>query len=471
MSFIMNFNMTITDLQPFPTGYFLGKSAKSPLFSPRRRFSGPSRAKTLPSRRISRYNASMNTTSFLDFYTSTPKFTHEPGLEIMRTLMARLGDPQRRLRCVHIAGTNGKGSSAAMTAAVLQAAGFRTGLFTSPDLVTMAERIRLNGVNITQNDFISVTARVKAACQGLTEPSFFEKITAAAFLYFSEQHCDYVVLETGLGGRLDATNVLESCECAVITPIGLDHTGLLGNTLSAIAGEKAGILKPGRPAICAVQEPEAFAVLQTAAQRTGSDLHSVDINQIRFLSHSPAGQFFSYEDMERIELSLLGRHQVENACTVIETARALGIDEPAIRAGLRAAQWPCRFEYLDSTPPFLLDGAHNAHGAAALATGLTDYFPGQRFTMIMGVLADKDFGDILARMEPLAARFICIAPDSPRALPAQALADRIQTVPAIAADSLEAAIALANSYPDPVCAFGSLYYIGALRALLIDKSP
>ena len=408
----------------------------------------------------------METLSFTEFYTATPKFTHEPGLEVMQALMARLGNPQRRLRCVHIAGTNGKGSCAAMTDAVLRAAGCRTGLFTSPDLVTMTERIRVDGVNIKTTDFAAVTARVKAACIGLPEPSYFEKITAAAFLYFAEQCCDYVVLETGLGGRLDATNILESPVCSVIMPIGFDHTGVLGSTLSAIAGEKAGILKPGCPAVCAVQEEDALAVIQKAAQEKSCPLHLVDITNIHPLSHSPAGQVFSYGELENVELSLLGRHQLQNACAVIETARTLGVEDAAIRRGLKNAAWPCRFEYIPGAPPFLLDGAHNAHGAAALAAGLREYFPGQKFTMIMGVMADKDYTDILALMEPLAMRFITLAPDSPRAIPAGELAKMIKTVPAEAVQSIDEAVALANAYGDPVCAFGSLYYIGTVREKL-----
>ena len=413
----------------------------------------------------------MDMLSFLDFYTATPKYTHTPGLDVIKTLLTRLGNPQAGLRCIHIAGTNGKGSCAAMTASVLQAAGYRTGLFTSPDLVTMAERIRINGVNITLSDFADITTRVKAACQMLSEPSYFEKITAAAFLYFAEQGCDYVVLETGLGGRLDATNIIESPACSVIMPIGFDHTGVLGDTLSAIAGEKADILKPGCPAVCAPQESDALTIIQNVAAEKGAALHLVDIKKIADCSHSPAGQEFSYGSLKNIQLSLLGRHQIQNACAVIEITRILGIDEAAIRAGLKAAQWPCRFEFFPDTPAFLLDGAHNAHGASALAAGLREYFPGQKFTMVMGVMADKDYTDILALMEPLATRFITLAPNSPRAMPPAELAAMVKTVPATAADSIGEAVALARAYGDPVCAFGSLYYIGTVRALLTEEAP
>lgn len=413
----------------------------------------------------------MEKLSFLEFYTATPKYTHAPGLSVMRSLMARLGDPQSALRCIHIAGTNGKGSCAAMTAAVLQAAGYSVGLFTSPDLCGMEERIRINGVNITLSDFADITTRVKAACNNPEEPSYFEKITAAAFLYYAEQGCDYVVLETGLGGRLDATNIIESPACSVIMPIGFDHTGVLGNTLAAIAGEKAGIVKSGCPIICAPQSQEALSIIRAAAREKNAPFHLVDINSISPLSHSITGQVFSYGGMENVELSLLGKHQVQNACAVIETARTLGIDDAAIRAGLKTAKWPCRFEYIPGEPPFLLDGAHNAHGAAALAAGLWEYFPGRKFTMVMGVMEDKDYTDIIALMEPLAERFITLAPDSPRAIPARKLAAMIPAVPTAAADSIEEAIALAKHCGDPVCAFGSLYYIGVMRAMLAKNDP
>jgi dihydrofolate synthase/folylpolyglutamate synthase len=210
-----------------------------------------------------------------------------------------------------------------------------------------------------------------------------------------------------------------------------------------------------------------MAVLEKTALTKNAPFHKVDINKIIYLRHSPEGQAFSYGKMENISLSLLGAHQVQNACAVIEAARILGLPETAIRRGLQTAQWPCRFEYFPRcTPPLLLDGAHNGHGAAALAAGLAEYFPGQKFTFLLGVMADKDYGDILALLEPLARRVICLAPDSPRALPAQALAAQVKTVPAQAADSLSQALARAREYGDPICACGSLYYVGLLRQML-----
>ena len=407
-------------------------------------------------------------TDFLKFYTDTPKFTHAPGLAVMGALMARLGDPQRRLRCVHIAGTNGKGSCAAMVDAMLRAAGHRTGLYTSPDLIGPWERIKVDGVDITLEQFASITARVQAACVGLAEPSYFEKLTAAAFLYFAEQRCDYVVLEVGLGGRLDATNIIEDPAVSVIMPIGLDHTAVLGGTLAAIAGEKVGIIRHGCPTVCAPQAEEAAAVIRSRCAAVAAPLREVDITKIKLLSRSPDGQRFSYGEMEDISLALLGDHQLGNACAAIEAGRLLGLSEKDIRGGLASVRWPCRLELVRREPPMVLDGAHNGHGAAALAAALGTCFPGVRFTMVMGVMADKPWREMLALMEPLAAAFICLSPEGPRALPAEELAAAVKTVPARTADGPEHALELCLARGGPVCAFGSLYYIGHFRRCFME---
>ncbi|MCD8321562.1 MAG: bifunctional folylpolyglutamate synthase/dihydrofolate synthase [Oscillospiraceae bacterium] len=412
----------------------------------------------------------MKKEEIITYYTDTPKDTHEPGLSVMRTLMARLGNPQASLRCVHIAGTNGKGSCAAMLSAVLRAAGHRTGLFTSPDLNGLWERIQIDGESIPLSALEAVTRQVRRAAAGLPEPSFFEKLTAAAFLYFQQERCDYVVLETGLGGRLDATNIIRSPACAVIMPIGFDHMDRLGPDIAAIAGEKAGIIKPGCPVVCAGQPPEAEAVIRAVSQERGAPLYMTREDRLTVLSESPAGQVISYDGLENIVLSLAGAYQSRNACAVIETARVLNVEEKALRAGLGAAKWPCRFEYFPGHPPFLLDGAHNPHGAAALAQGLARYFPGERFTFLLGAMGDKDCQGIVDALEPLAARFICLAPDSPRAMPPADLAALVRAAPTRCATSLEEATALARQHQEPVCACGSLYYVGALRKKLMEET-
>ena len=406
---------------------------------------------------------------FTDFYTDTPRFTHEAGLAVMRELMKRLDDPQDGLRCIHIAGTNGKGSCAAMTASVLQAAGYRTGLYTSPDLNGLHERIRVNNVPIAQAAFEDITQKVASACTGLPEPSYFEKITAAAFLYFKQAGCDYVVLETGLGGRLDATNIISSPVCSVIMPIGLDHTQQLGNTIAAITAEKCGIIKNRCPVVSAPQLPDAAAVIRQACRDANAPLISVAADKIKPLIANVSGQTFSYRDTVSYTIRLLGHHQLENACAVLEIARLLTLPSQAVYRGLSDAVWPGRLEYFPGTPPVLLDGAHNAHGAAALSRALDDYFPGKKFTVILAVMADKDWSDILGYILPHACRVICTAPDSPRALPPDRLAEQIKTLPTKCTASPAQALTVAQSYTEPVLACGSLYAIGALRTILVDS--
>lgn len=401
------------------------------------------------------------------FYLDAIKFSHEPRLDIMQTLCRRLGNPQEKLSFVHIAGTNGKGSSAAMLSAMLRADGKKTGLYTSPNLVDFGERIQINGVYITPSQIAAHTPAIAAAAAGLTPPSFFELVTALAFSHFAAEGCDVVVLECGLGGLWDATNIIPPPLCSVVMPIAMDHAAVMGGTLPGIAREKAGILKAGAPAVIAPQTPEAMDVLSQRCLEEHIVPHIVDIKHTTSLSSNPEGQQFHYKNLKNLSLSLLGRHQLQNAASAIEAAEILGLSEAAIRQGLRDVQWPCRFELAQKEPPFILDAAHNPHGAAALAEGLRDYFPGEKFCFILGVLQDKDWPALLPHLTPLAAEFLCIAPESPRALPAAELAAAIEGPPAQACKSLEEALALAKASGLPCCACGSLYYIGYLRQLLL----
>lgn len=400
----------------------------------------------------------------IEFYEKAEKFRHKPSLDGMKTLCHRLGDPQDALRFIHIAGTNGKGSCAAMLASVCSCAGMKTGLYTSPHLVDLAERIKVGGVDITHDDIIRLTEQIAAASACLPL-SFFDLVTALSFLYFAEQHCDIVILECGLGGRFDATNVVKSPEISVIMPIGYDHTAVLGHTLAQIAGEKAGIIKSGRPVVCAAQEPEALAVIQGRCAAMDAPLYMVDINSIQDMQSTPDGQAFSYRALP-LELALLGSHQRENAAAAVETARLLGMSDDAIQAGLAAARWPCRFELLRKNPPLILDGAHNPHGASALAAGLREYFPRKKFCFLLSVMADKDIEGILTPLLPLAAQILCVSTATPRALNAEALAALIHGVPALPCASPEDALAMARVSGLPCCICGSLYLAGYMRELL-----
>ena len=298
-----------------------------------------------------------------------------PGLSRVRELLHRIGDPQDTLQFVHIAGTNGKGSTAAMLAAVLQAAGYTTGLFTSPFLEQFAERMQVNGQPIPD-------AELAAACETLQpciaamddQPTEFELVTAAAMLWFQRRGCDIVVLEVGLGGRLDATNVIGAPACAVITNIGLDHTEILGDTLAQIAREKAGILKPGTRAVSYPQMPEVRAVLHEVCAQHGIPLTEADADAIEPLHDSIDGQTFSYRGAV-YDLPLLGRHQLRNAAVALETVAALRargwrIPDAAVHAGLAQVRWPARFEVLRRAPWFVLDGGHNPQCAQTVADNL-----------------------------------------------------------------------------------------------------
>ena len=397
-----------------------------------------------------------------------------PGLSRVRELLHRIGDPQDTLQFVHIAGTNGKGSTAAMLAAVLQAAGYTTGLFTSPFLEQFAERMQVNGQPIPD-------AELAAACETLQpciaamddQPTEFELVTAAAMLWFQRRGCDIVVLEVGLGGRLDATNVIGAPACAVITNIGLDHTEVLGDTLAQIAREKAGILKPGTRAVSYPQVPEVRDVLRGTCARLGIPLTEADADAIEPLRDSIDGQTFSYRGAV-YDLPLLGRHQLRNAAVALETVAALRargwrIPDAAVHAGLAQVHWPARFEVLRRAPWFVLDGGHNPQCIQALVKNIQDYLPGRPLTILTGVLADKDYNCMYRNVEPYAKEFITITPGNPRALNAHDLAAYLSQFgkPVTACDQVADGVRLAVEHAGKdgvVLCYGSLYMIGEIEA-------
>ncbi|MFQ7010947.1 MAG: bifunctional folylpolyglutamate synthase/dihydrofolate synthase [Oscillospiraceae bacterium] len=318
-----------------------------------------------------------------------------PGLSRVRELLHRLGDPQDGLQFVHIAGTNGKGSTAAMLASILRAAGYTTGLFTSPYLERFAERMQVNGAPVPDAEFAAVCQTLQPCIAAMDDPpTEFELVTAAAMLWFRRRGCDVVVLEVGLGGRLDATNVIAAPACAVITNIGLDHTEILGGTLAQIAREKAGILKPGTCAVSYPQVPEVRSVLREICAQRGIPLTEVDVSAIVPLTDSVDGQTFTYRGAE-YALPLLGR----TSCATRPSrsrrwrrcARGWRIPDAAVHAGLAQVRWPARFELLRRVPWFVLDGGHNPQCAQTVADNLARYFPGRRITLLVGVLADKDY--------------------------------------------------------------------------------
>ena len=397
------------------------------------------------------------------------------GLERVTELMHLLGDPQDELHCVHVAGTNGKGSTAAMLASVLTQAGYKTGLYTSPYIYRFHERMKINGREISDEALAALAVRIKPQVERMADqPTEFEVITALAFSYFKEQQCDLVVLEVGLGGRLDSTNIIRTPEAAVITSIGLDHTDVLGNSLEAIAREKAGIIKAGAPVVLYQQSEAVAQVIRAKCQESGSPLTVTDETQLESLWDSLEGQAFHYRDRRELAISLVGRHQMHNAAVALDTLDVLRqkgyyISDEAIRRGLAKTKWPGRLEVLRQTPLFMVDGAHNLEGAKALADCLGRYLKGKKLTFLVGVMADKDDTAMIATTLPFAARYITVTPENPRALPSAALKSRIEGVYAgevIDAGDVEHGVRLALEGQGDVCAFGSLYMIGTIRACL-----
>lgn len=395
------------------------------------------------------------------------------GLERMRELMGLLGNPQERLRFVHVAGTNGKGSTCAMLASVLTAAGYRTGMYISPHLVRVNERISVNGSDISDSDLIAAAEQVRDAAGNMADqPTEFEIITAMALCHFASQQCDIVVLEVGLGGRLDATNIIPPPEAAVITNIGLEHTEVLGDTLEKIAGEKAGIIKAGSNVVLYAQTLEVEQVVRTVCREHCCALSTADPACLSRCRETLEGQRFCWCGAQ-YAIPLLGAHQTRNAGVVLEAVQALRrrgwrIREEAVSAGLGRVHWPARMEVLCKAPAFLLDGGHNPQCAQAVSDCLSSLLPGQKIVFLIGVLADKDYPTVIDRLMPFAQEFVCLTPESERALPAGALAEYLTRRSAKASpyDGIEDGIAAALSAAGErgaVVALGSLYLAGFVR--------
>ena len=406
---------------------------------------------------------------------------HKPGLERTRARLSALGGPRKALRFVHITGTNGKGSTAAMLDSCLRAAGYRTGLFTSPYINRFNERVQVDGVPIPDGDLVRLVERVQPAAAAMADtPTEFEFITALGMLWFAEQRCDIVVLEVGLGGALDSTNVIDPPECAVITALGLDHVKELGPTLADIAAAKAGIIKPGSPAVSYGGAPEADRVIAAAAHACGAPLTVVDFTRLRLRGAGLDGQTFDFDGLDGLTLPLLAGYQPRNAAVAVTALRALrargwDIPDEAIRRGLASVRWPGRFELLRRSPPFLLDGSHNAHGMRATADSLRSLFPGQKFVFLVSIMADKDADEMLRLLLPLAKAFVTVTAPSPRAIPAADLAARIEALGGRAepAASIPAAVerAAALAAGGPAAALGTLYFSGEVRQAVAARLP
>lgn len=399
------------------------------------------------------------------------------GLERLKQALELLGNPQHKVRFVHVAGTNGKGSCAAMLASVLKEAGYRTGLYISPHLRRYNERMQVDGVDISDDDLIRAAQRVKEVCEQLGgTPIVFEVLTLMALWYFAERRCDFVVLEVGIGGKLDATNCIPAPAAALIAQLGFDHTETLGNTIEEIAAQKGGIAKSGSQLVMAEQEPAALRVVEQLCREQGCGFTVADPERLQVLSTSPEGQRLRDRTYGELLLPLAGSHQVKNAAnvlTVVEVLKGEGfaIPDRAVRQGIESTVWPARFERLSRSPDFILDGGHNPQCVQAAVQALQDYYPGKKVVFLTGMMKDKDSAAMLAKMAEVAKAFVCLHADSERAFGAQELAREIENTLGLAAypaASAQEGCALAQRLAGEqgvVCALGSLYLAGEIRAV------
>ena len=402
-----------------------------------------------------------------------------PGLGRTQELLEKMGNPEKKLKFVHIAGTNGKGSTAAMTASILSKAGYRTGLYTSPYIYRFHERIQVDGVEISDEDLTEITEYVKPLADSMAQsPTEFELVCCIAFEYFYRKKCDIVVLEVGMGGAWDATNVIEVPEVAVITNIGLDHTEYLGDTVEKIAETKSGIFKPHGHAVVYRSTPSVEAVYERVCAERDVSLRKADFEGLVLKAHTLEGQVFDCGSRKNLVLPLLGDHQLHNASVVLSIADTLigegwKISEQNIYDGIRDVRWPGRFDIVCRKPLFIIDGGHNPQCIEALVKNIRDYLAGKKVIALTGVLADKDYADMYKPVMPLVDRFVCITPPNPRKLEAEQLAQYLRQAGAQAQasesilDGVKKAMDLAGEDGVVLC-FGSLYSIGGIRDALKD---
>ncbi len=414
----------------------------------------------------------------LEFIHGSLKLGSKLGLSNIRELLFRLGSPQTRFTCIHVAGTNGKGTVSTSLAAVLRAAGYKVGAYTSPFVYRFGERIQINGEPVSEEAIAKNTFLVKEACQnmqadGLAHPTEFEIVTAVGFLCFAEANCEYVALEVGLGGRLDATNVIENPICTAICSIGYDHMEYLGDTLEEITAEKCGILKEGVPAVVYGEQPKAaLAVIREKCREKHCEMHIAALPEISECTYR--GNTFSAPGYVDLFLPLAGAHMAKNACVtlkIIEVLREKGIriSKEDVYTGFSAVKHLGRLETISEDPLFILDGAHNHDGILALRHAAETLFKGKRTICITGMLADKEYEKAMQEMAHVADHIVCVTVPSPRALPAKDLCEVASRYHknVCKAESMEEAVCMAFAQkPDVILAFGSLYMLSDVKTAL-----
>jgi len=428
---------------------------------------------------MSEHDLSLNT-CLKELY-NLRRFGIKLELGTIRRMLAGLGNPQDNFKTIHIAGTNGKGSVAATLYAILMEAGYSVGLYTSPHLVQFNERIAVDGQLATDEEILEAYMSVRSIAPGEREPTFFEYTTAMAFSVFAKRHVDWVVVETGMGGRMDATNVIVPV-VSIITNVGLEHQQYLGRTLEEIAWEKGGIIKKGVPVVTGASQPKVLSVLQSIA-----DIRKCGLYRLKkdFNIQKNSDGTISYRGMNHtypnLELQLIGDHQLKNAALSIATCELLRdrrvlIDERAIREGLRRTRWPGRLEIVRQSPELILDGAHNLDAARTLAKHLETAYAGRDITLVIGILSDKPYEKILKILVPLCKRVICTKPKIDRALPVETIENISRKIVSdvITVPKVDRAVqtALQKAKPnDVVCVAGSLYVVGEAKAYLDGVRP
>lgn len=428
------------------------------------------------SRFLAQIGADMNYEESRAYLDQVSKGGSVLGLDNMRELLKRLGNPQDSLKFIHISGTNGKGSVLAYLSTVLTEAGYRTGRYISPTLFSYREKIQVDEKIIGRENLARLTTMVRDAAKDMQNcnagnPTIFEVETALAFLYFVEKNCDIVVLETGLGGTLDATNVIKTPVMEVITSVSMDHMEFLGNTLAEITSQKAGIIKPHTGVVSAAQKPESIEVIREVCEKQECMLQVVDVEQISNISYGYESQSFSYKGWENIKISLMGSYQIKNAALALEAVdvlKKLGyeLSDRAVYRGMERAVWRGRFTIISKDPVIIMDGAHNPAAAEELVRSLKLYYPGKRFYYIFGMFRDKDYHKVIELTSPLAEHIITVeTPDNPRALPAVELEKAVAKVNSSveAAENLGTAVNRVMEQvdrDDVIVIFGSLSFLG-----------
>lgn len=424
----------------------------------------------------------MNYQEALNYINESHKFGIRLGLDNMRNLLELLGNPQDKLNVIHVAGTNGKGSTCSFMTSILKESGYKVGLYTSPFLETFTERIKINGENIPEEDVARIVTLIKEKIeQGDIYPTEFEIVTAMAFYYYCEQGVDFVALEVGLGGRYDATNIIKASDVSVITSISLDHVGILGDTVAKIAYEKGGIIKENGTAIVYDQSDEAKDVIKDICKEKNARYIEVKFDDINIKQSDIYSQVYDCSIMgkeyEDLEIKLIGDHQVNNsilalsAIDFLKETKGLNITEEDIREGLINTKWPGRIEKIMEKPIFIIDGAHNEDGARSLAKAIDKNFNGKKATLLIGMLEDKDIDGVLEILMPYFNKVITTTPYNPRAIDSEKLKDKISKYVdnIVSKPSIEEAVeyTLKNSSEDDiVISAGSLYMIGTVRTLV-----